>query len=88
MTTVNQYRYTYSRVEYPVERGYRMEPKPLPDWIYFTITKKGDSKVVTVFSRYHVNKEVVLNPSFSSEYTDKEIIKEISSKIYKKFIKC
>lgn len=74
------------RVEYPAERAYRMEPKPLPDWIYFTITQEGDTKYVTVYSRIHVNKEVRINPIYSSDFLDSEIIKDISGAIASMFL--
>lgn len=83
---INKYNYLLSRVEYPMERGYRMEPFLLPDWIYITITEEGDSKFLTVHSKIHVNKEVKLNPSYSSEFTDQEIIKDMSGKVSYRFL--
>lgn len=64
---VRRYDHLLCRVEYPAERGYRMEPKQLPDWIHVTITEQGDSKFLTVHSRIHVNKEVKVGPSYSAD---------------------
>lgn len=83
---INKYNYLLFRVEYPMERGYRMEPSLLPDWIYITITEEDDSKFLTVHSEIHVNKEVKLNPPFSSEFTDQEIIREMSGKVSHRFL--
>lgn len=82
----NRYDYLLQRVEYPREGGYRMEPCALPHWMYVTITQEGDSKHLTVHSRIHVNKEVVMNPTYSAEFTDYEIIKDLSGKITHDFL--
>lgn len=83
---VRRYDYLISRVEYPREHGYRMEPEKLPDWIHFTITETDDSKYVTVHSRIHLNKAVVMNPVYSNAFTDEEIIKDMSGKISSAFL--
>ena len=75
------YDYLIRRVEYPAERGYRMEPFKLPPWIHVVITEDGDSKWLTVHSRIHVNKEVRLHPSFSRQFSDWDILKDLSGKI-------
>lgn len=63
-----------------------MEPYDLPDWIYITVTRDGDSKYLTVYSRIHVNKEVIVGPSYSLEWSDQAVIKELSGRIYSGFI--
>jgi hypothetical protein len=80
------YNHLYYRVEYPAERGYRMETCPLPDWIHLTITEYGDSKRLTVHSRIHVNKSVPMDPIYSNQFTDQEIIKDLSGKISHAFL--
>lgn len=84
--TINKYNHIVSRVEYPQEFGYRMEPKQLPDWIHFTITEEGNTKFVTVCSRIHVNKKVRVGPEYSNEFTDHEIIIDVSGKITHMFL--
>lgn len=83
---VTRYNYLLCRVEYPAEWGYRMEPKQLPDWIYITITKNGGSKFLTVHSRIHVNKEVKINPSYSADFSDRDIIKDLSGEVSRMFL--
>ncbi len=83
---IREYHHTTHRVEYPRENGYRMESKVLPPWIYITITEEGDNKHLTVYSRIHVNKEVKVGPSHSSEFSDADIIKDLSAEIYNRFI--
>ena len=84
---VRKYHHLLARVEYPRERGYRMEAMPLPDWIYITITDdlKG-SKYLTVYSRFHIPKEVKINPSYSSDFNDRDIIKDLSGEIAGRFL--
>jgi hypothetical protein len=74
------------RVEYPQERGYRMESVPLPDWMTITITEEGDSKILTVQSRIHVCKDKQVGPSYSRDFTDSEIIRELSGLISQKYL--
>ena len=83
---VRTYNHLYARVEYPAERGYRMEVTPLPNWIHITITEDGNSKFLTVHSRIHVDKEVKMNPSYSSEFTDREILIDMSGKVSEAFL--
>ena len=83
---ITRYDHLLARVEYPAERGYRMESYQLPSWIHFTITEQDDSKWVTVYSRIHANKEVKMNPTYSSKFTDQEIIKDMSGKISATFL--
>lgn len=83
---VRRYDYLLCRVEYPEERGYRMEPEQLPDWIYVTITEQGNSKFLTVHSSFHVNKEVKVGPSYSADFSDRDILKDLSGKISARFL--
>ena len=75
------YNHTYTRVEYPLERGYRMEARPLPAWLHITIESHGDSKRLFVHSRIHVNTKGQVGPDYSSAFTDQEIIKDQSGEI-------
>ncbi len=83
---INRYNYLMYRVEYPQERGYRMEASRLPDWIYITITEEGDSKWMTVYSRWHVEKEYRINPTYSSDFTDRQMLIELSAQVHRMFI--
>ena len=79
------YRYLY-RKEYNAF-GYRWVRYDLPSWIYLTVEFKGiHGKVLVVHSSIHVNKRVVMNPSYSDEFTDDEIIKDLSAKVSQQFI--
>lgn len=84
MSEPRKYTYGIYRVHYA--RGYRMEPKPLPHWMHLTITTEGNSKYLTVHSRIHINKEVRMLPDYSSNFTDNEIIKDLTGKIHQRFI--
>ena len=83
---MNRYNHILIRREYPQERGYRMEPKPLPHWMHLTIEELEGSKRLTVHSRIHVNKSVVMNPEYSTDFTDREIVKDLSAKISRAFL--
>jgi hypothetical protein len=83
---VRTYNHGFVRVEYPRERGYRMEPKQLPHWMHITVTEDNDSKFLIVHSSVHMNKEVRVGPSYSTDFTDAEIIKDLTSEIYRRFI--
>ena len=84
---VNTYYHLLRRVEYPNEGGYRMEPERLPYWMHITITEENDSKYLTVHSKIHVNKKVVMPPSYSASFTDNEILKDLSGEVFRRFIK-
>lgn len=83
---VRKYNHLLCRVEYPAERGYRMEPEQLPDWIHVTITEDNDSKYLTVHSRMHVNKEVRVGPSYSADFNDRDLLKDLSGQISSMFL--
>lgn len=84
-----RYDHLIYRVEYPMERGYRMEASELPSWIFITITedKESKSKYLTVHSRIHVNTSVRINPEYCSSFSDTDIIKDLSSEVFSRFIK-
>ena len=86
MSKVVRYDILFYRVEYPEERGYRMEPKALPPWTYVTITTENDSKYLTVYSRIHMNKEVRMLPDFSTNFSDEDILKDLTYEIHSRFI--
>jgi hypothetical protein len=68
-------------VEYPAERGYRMEATPTPAWLSISIKHTGDSKQLFVHSRIHQNKIAKVGPSYSDDFSDTEIIKDLSAEI-------
>ena len=83
---MNRYDYLFLRREYPLEGGYRMEPKPLPPWIYITITENKGTKYVDVHSRLHVNTCVRLATSFSMDFSDRKILIDISGEVTRRFL--
>ena len=82
---VNTYNHLMVRVEYPRESGHRMECEPLRPWMHITVTNDGESKWLTVHSRIHKNKAVKVGPSYSLEFTDQEIIKDLSGDVKHRF---
>ena len=89
MATFN---FIYYRQEYPQERGYRMHAEKLPDWIKVNIGYQPDGtgsccKRLYVESRIHVNKRVKVGPDYSADYTEKEMLIELSSEIYRRWLK-
>ena len=82
---VTKYTHLLERVNYPSENGYRMEVFKLPDWIHLTVTE-GESKFLTVHSRIHVNKAVIVGPSYSTEFRDRDLIAELSGEISHRFL--
>ena len=81
------YRHYYQRVR-DIGNPFSILTKviSLPPWMHLTIDCEGDTKTLTVHSRIHKNKNVKMNPVYSSEFTDIEIIKDLSNKIYSRFI--
>ena len=55
-----------------------LDGKQLQPWYQIEIVTipETNTKVVYFNSRIHVNKRVALNPSFSSEFTDYEILRD------------
>jgi hypothetical protein len=66
-------------------RGYRWNPIPLPSYLSFDINTENESKYVTVYSTIHVNKQVRLGNSWSTEFTDEAIIKDVGATIIKRY---
>ena len=86
-TPINTYDYLYNRAEYPMERGYKVEPVKLPSWIHITVTEDdADTKWVDVHSRIHLNKVVRLPTAYSSQFSDKQILKDISEEVARRFL--
>ena len=80
--------YNYILVKYyHTPFGYTWEPRTLPDWIKFTITedKERNNKYITVYSRIHKTKELVLPTSYSFAFDNREIIKHASFDIAYRF---
>ncbi len=86
MAAVRKYHHILTRVEYPREGGYRMEPEQLPDWIYLTITEQETNKFLTVHSRIHMNKEVRVGPTYRNEFTDQELLRDLSADVRYMFL--
>lgn len=86
---VNTYHHRYVMQWDFSRHGHYYEAVKLPPYLHVTITenKTTESKFLTVYSRIHVNKVVKINPSYSSDFSDKVILEELSSKIYDMFIK-
>lgn len=72
------YDYHYVRVDYPLERGYRMEARSLPSWLKIKITRIDSTKYVTILSSIHVAKETELSYCYSSQFSDAYILKDVS----------
>ena len=81
-----RYEHILTRVEHPLERGYRMQAYPLPDWIHIRINRDSSSKWLTVHSRLHINKCVKVGPSYSLDFSDRDIIKDQSAPISIRFL--
>ena len=77
-----KYTHIYQRVEYPREGGYRMEAYALPDWMYLTV----EQGKLTVHSRIHVNKEVRVGPVYSSAFSVRDIIEDLSGEISHRYL--
>lgn len=77
MTNSNSRFYTY------------LDGNQLQPWYQIEIVTipETNTKVVYFNSRIHVNKRVALNPSFSSEFTDYEILRnrDLLTGIYNKY---
>ena len=81
----NVYKQLLKKLHCPEENGYRWRPLPLPNYQHISITTKEDSKYLTVYSEIHMNKEVKYTPTFSLEFTDADIIKDLSSRIIRDY---
>lgn len=85
--SVREYKHLYKRVEYPMEGGYRIEPYQLPSWLVVEIRTNRDTntKVCVVKSKIHTNKEVEMIPPYSADFTDEEVLEDLSGKIKRQF---
>ena len=84
MTT--EYYNLLARVEYPGDKGCRMEVIPLPDWIHITITETLEDKYLEVHSRIHMDKRARVGPTYSLTFSDYEIIKDLSGEISSRYL--
>lgn len=84
--TLNIYSHIYYRYYNPEIGKHYHIPQALPNWIHIEIEQKGNTKTIFVCSKIHVNKRVKLNPTYSSEFSDVVILKELSHLISHKFL--
>ena len=80
------YKHTLVQVHYSRENGYRWEPRALPDWIHIEIVDKENSKVVYVCSRIHVNKRERFPTGYSNEFSDYEILRDVSGEVLRMWV--
>ncbi len=66
---------------HPFPKGYYWRHVPLPDYQHIEITHTETGKYVKFCSRIHVNKLVSIGPSYSLEFTDDDIIRDLSGQI-------
>ena len=66
--------------------GTRVGAQKLPPWLHVTITEDADSKWLTVYSRIHVREVMMMQPTFSTEFSDFEILRELGPKIRYAFL--
>ncbi len=83
---VNRYNHIYIMEWCFASNGHYTTAKKLPYWIHLTITKLGDSKYLTAHSRIHMNKCVRVGPEYSADFTDNQILKELSYDVSDKFL--
>lgn len=81
----NKYDYTVGIFWCIEKHGYYTEQQKLPDWMHIVVTNDNDSKYLTVHSRIHMNKEVRVGQEYSTDYSDNDIIKELSGEIAYRF---
>ena len=84
MPEVRTYHHLLIEIREPF--GTRIGPRDLPPWLHVTITEDADSKWLTVHSRIHVRSEVRMHPTFSTEFTDFEILRQLSPAISHAFL--
>jgi len=83
----NKYDYTVGMFWCIENHGYYTEQQELPDWMHIVVTNDNDSdsKYLTVHSRIHMDTEVRVGPEYSTDYSDHDIIKELSGEIAYRF---
>lgn len=86
MSKVFKYNYLLKK-EYqnPPFPKFYWKQRPLPKYQHIQITHTETGKYVMFYSRIHENKLTSIDPSFSNDFTDHEIIKEVSGKIAYRF---
>lgn len=84
MPEVRTYHHLLAETREPF--GTRVGARDLPPWLHVTITEDADSKWLTVYSRTHVREEVIMQPTFSTEFSDSEILRELSPTISRAFL--
>ena len=84
MPEVRMYHHLLTETREPF--GTRVDARDLPPWLHVTITEDVYSKWLTVYSRIHRREEVRMQPTFSTKFTDFEILRELSPKIRYAFL--
>lgn len=84
MPEVRMYHHLLTETREPF--GTRVGARDLPPWLHVTITEDADSKWLTVYSRIHVRKEVMMQPTFGTEFSDFEILRQLSPAISRAFL--
>lgn len=82
---MREYHHLYCQVR-PNPFGYYWEVSPLPDWIHLTIEEIKGSKVLKVISRIHVDTCKQVGPSYSTDFSDQDIIKDLSGEISGRYL--
>jgi|11BtaG_2_1085332.scaffolds.fasta_scaffold02518_4 hypothetical protein len=80
-----KYNYLLVREYQHWPRVYYWVQRPLADYYHIEIHHTKTGKYVYFYSRIHVNELTLINPSFSNDFTDHEIIKDVSGKIAYRF---
>lgn len=81
-----EFNYIFVRRYYPLEGGFRWVTWILPRYIRLTITTEYNCKYLTVQSTIHVNKDVRVGPIYSDEFTNEDILKDLSGEISRRFL--
>ena len=82
---MNEYKHLpYKHYESPF--GYRWVYSEIPDWLSVEIHQEGDTKKVFVRSRIHKDKYKQVHPSYSSDWSDTDILKDIAGEIHYRYI--
>ena len=84
MPEVRMYHSLLEEIREPL--GTRFVARDLPPWLHVTITEDADSKWLTVYSRIHVGEKVMMQPTFSTEFSDFEILRQLSPTISLAFL--
>lgn len=60
--------------------------KELPNWIHLEIETTGTGKKLFACSRIHVNKRVFIGPEYSTDFSDWDMLKDLSASVNHKFL--